>query len=367
MPARVWTRSRSRARPPARTPGRPSTPTTAAPVAVHGVAQRRPAVERWRLRPAQSDHRRRRQHGDEPILRRASGRQPRPDRPGNPTGLAPVIGVADDHVRAPRPTAASGVDHYDVFRDGRRADRTSLRVAPATSFTWTDSGAGRDLRGRRRPTSTRWWRSTRRATSSRPRPDSRSSSTRPAPSAPTSVIALATPTNQRPQFSWVAPDRRLPVDHYKVYRNGAFAARNVAGTRPPSPTPAACDSSYTYQVVAAEAERARSASPRRRSRSSTTRRRRRPRRRDRERRARRLDHGRLARLERRRGSGVARYVVRRSLSSVAPATIADGDAICQGTSTSCTDATALNGKLYSYAVFAVDRAGNRPPAGIAPA
>ena len=67
------------------------------------------------------------------------------------------------------------------------------------------------------------------------------------------------------------------------------------------------------------------------------------------------------------GSGVARYVVRRSLSSVPPASVADGDATCQGTATSCTDATALNGKLYSYAVFAVDRAGNTSLAGVAPA
>ncbi len=64
------------------------------------------------------------------------------------------------------------------------------------------------------------------------------------------------------------------------------------------------------------------------------------------------------------GSGIASYVVRRSSSSSAPATIADGDATCQVTATSCADATALNGKLYSYAVFAVDRAGNTSLAGV---
>ena len=41
----------------------------------------------------------------------------------------------------------------------------------------------------------------------------------------------------------------------------------------------------------------------------------------------------LVGLERRRGSGVARYVVRRSLSSTPPASVSDGDATCQGTAT----------------------------------
>ena len=63
------------------------------------------------------------------------------------------------------------------------------------------------------------------------------------------------------------------------------------------------------------------------------------------------------------GSGIARYVVRRSLSSSAPVSAADGDATCQGLFTSCADATTLNGKLYSYAVFAVDAVGNTSPAG----
>ena len=66
------------------------------------------------------------------------------------------------------------------------------------------------------------------------------------------------------------------------------------------------------------------------------------------------------------GSGIARYVVRRSLSSTPPASASDGDATCQVTVTSCGDATALNGKLYSYAVFAVDRAGNTSLAGNSP-
>jgi hypothetical protein len=63
------------------------------------------------------------------------------------------------------------------------------------------------------------------------------------------------------------------------------------------------------------------------------------------------------------GSGVARYVVRRSLSSSPPVSVADGDATCQGVSTSCADATTLNGRLYSYSVFAVDAIGNTSAAG----
>src|SRR6185503_15413199 len=63
------------------------------------------------------------------------------------------------------------------------------------------------------------------------------------------------------------------------------------------------------------------------------------------------------------GSGVTRYVVRRSQSSSAPVSAADGDATCQGLFTSCADATTLNGKLYSYSVFAVDAVGNTSVAG----
>ncbi len=64
------------------------------------------------------------------------------------------------------------------------------------------------------------------------------------------------------------------------------------------------------------------------------------------------------------GSGIARYVVRRSPSASAPTSVADGDATCQGAVTSCSDATTLNGKLYSYAVFAVDAVGNTSPAAV---
>ena len=80
-------------------------------------------------------------------------------------------------------------------------------------------------------------------------------------------------------------------------------------------------------------------------------------------------HGRARRLGRHQlgaasdgsGSGVARYVVRRSLSSSAAGVGRRRRRTCQGPSTSCTDATTLNGKLYSYSVFAVDPVGNTSP------
>ena len=55
--------------------------------------------------------------------------------------------------------------------------------------------------------------------------------------------------------------------------------------------------------------------------------------------------------------------MRRSQSASAPVSAADGDATCQGLFTSCADATTLNGKLYSYSVFAVDAVGNTSVAG----
>ena len=56
--------------------------------------------------------------------------------------------------------------------------------------------------------------------------------------------------------------------------------------------------------------------------------------------------------------------MRRASRSTPPVSASDGDATCQGPATACVDATALNGKLYSYAVFAVDRAGNTSLAGM---
>ena len=60
-------------------------------------------------------------------------------------------------------------------------------------------------------------------------------------------------------------------------------------------------------------------------------------------------------------TGVSSYAVRRALGSVAPASPTAGDAICAPAAAgarTCSDPTPLSGKLYSYAVFAIDGAGN---------
>ena len=67
-------------------------------------------------------------------------------------------------------------------------------------------------------------------------------------SAPTSLTALATPTNQRPQLSWVAPvDPGFLLDHYQVYRNGV-APRERARHDVHRQHAGLGDSTYTYQV-----------------------------------------------------------------------------------------------------------------------
>ena len=57
-------------------------------------------------------------------------------------------------------------------------------------------------------------------------------------------------------------------------------------------------------------------------------------------------------------SGIAQYVVRRGDS--APLTADAGSAVCQPKppATGCTDAKAISGQLYGYALFAIDGAGN---------
>ena len=152
------------------------------------------------------------------------------------------------------------------------------------------------------------------------------------------------------------------VDHYSVYRGGAFVTDTTATTF--------TDLTRRRRLVHLPGRReglaaTSRASHRRRSRSSSTPPR--PRRRARVPAAAALDGSvgiAWAAASDGAGSGVTRYVVRRSLSSSPPVSAADGDATCQGLFTSCADATTLNGKLYSYAVFAVDAVGNTSAAGV---
>ena len=67
-----------------------------------------------------------------------------PSTPAKPTGLSPVVGRADDHVRArERPGAfASGIDHYDVYRN---SGLTPINAAPIPRAARTPGASGRRL------------------------------------------------------------------------------------------------------------------------------------------------------------------------------------------------------------------------------
>jgi fibronectin type 3 domain-containing protein len=288
-----------------------------------------------------------------------------PSVPGTPTGFALVQGApAITFSASTDPTfggSASGVDHYNVLRGGSLA---GVVVAPTTSFTdnasladgpYTYSVVAVDKAGN----------------SSAASGGFQIFLDSGAHSAPTSVTAVATPTNQRPQMSWVAPTNAPFLDHYNVYRDSNPTRVGFAGASSTTFTDQSgtlTEGVHTYQVVAADAsdttlgvasggvtilyDVTAPAAPTSVVASPA------------------LDGSigvSWSAANDGSGSGIARYVVRRSLSSVPPASVSDGDATCQGTATSCTDATALNGKLYSYAVFAIDRAGNTSLAGVAPA
>jgi hypothetical protein len=287
-----------------------------------------------------------------------------PTTPGAPTGLSPVSAAPTITVTTttdPGGVLASGVDHYDVYRDGSKVNVSAI---PALGpLAWSDV-AGQ---------------------SSTPASGSHAylytvvavdvagnQSVQSLPhtivldpgalSAPTSVTALATPTSQFPQVSWGAPPGALfAVDHYNVYRDGGGTPVGVVAapaTTFTDSTPNMLDGSYTYQVVAAASNGTTGvasgavtvvvdthspSAPGGVNAGAA------------------LDGSigiTWAASSDGTGSGVARYIVRRSLSSTPPASVADGDATCQVSVTSCTDSTTLNGKLYTYAVFAVDLAGN---------
>ena len=269
---------------------------------------------------------------------------------------------ADVHLRRRgRPGRRGGLGRRSLRRvprwDGTVADRRPV-VAPATTF------AGRRSAWPTDSTRTRWWPSTRPATSRWPRASSRSSWIRRRSPLRRTSRALATPTSQRPQISWIAPVapglHHRPLQHLPRRRDSARGLRAEHRDDVHRQLGALADNSYTYEVVAGLRHARSRASHRARPASSTTRRRR----------ARPASVSATAALDGSvnvawiasgdgAGSGIA--TLRRAalvVGSIPPATIADGDATCQVTATSCSDATALNGKLYSYAVFAVDRAGN---------
>ena len=195
-------------------------------------------------------------------------------------------------------TTSTGMARRSTSRRFRRAARTR---------GVTSQGSPRPRRPARTPTSTRWspW--------MRPaiRPRSRRAHTivldPGAVSAPTSVTAAATPTNQAPQVSWGAPTGALfIVHHYNVYRDGAGTPVGVVigATTFTDTTPNLVDGSYTYQVVAADRRRHDRRRLRRRSPSSCDTHRPRGAGRCRcQRRARRLHRHHLGRVQRRRRLG----------------------------------------------------------------
>ncbi|MDP9255083.1 MAG: Ig-like domain-containing protein [Actinomycetota bacterium] len=309
-----------------------------------------------------------------------------PNAPAAPTGLSPVSASPTISFNAstgdvPTNGVQSGLDHYDVYRDGVKVNAAPIPVGIGGPYTWSDvAGQSLSLPSGNPP----------HAYSYRVKAvDAAGNSSvasafhvivldSVAGTAPTSVTALASPTSQVPQVSW-GPPANFPVglvgvDHYNVYRNsggspvGVVQAPATTFTDVKSSLDAAGgDGSYTYQVVAAASDGTTVgvasaavtvvydttapaapagvvASPALDGSISIS----------------------WTAASDGSGSGIARYVVRRSLSSVPPASVSDGDATCQVAALSCSDATALNGKLYSYAVFAVDRAGNASLAGIAP-
>ncbi len=277
-----------------------------------------------------------------------------------PIGL-PAVSAAPTITFNAATDALSGTDHYEVWR-GATLVGTVLDTA-LSSYTFSDSALTVP------PTPTSY--------SYTVKAVDKAGNTSPASAAlsvlvdgsgattPASVAAGATPTTQRPQLSWTAPPSPgFTVDHYKIYRAGAFL-QDVIGTTFTDSQVGLLNGSYTYQIVAASSGDAQvgiasapvavmydttaPTAPGATGASAA------------------LDGSisiSWAASSDGIGSGVARYVVRRALSSVAPATVADGDAVCQGLVTSCTDSTALNGKLYTYAVFAVDGAGNTSAAGV---
>ncbi|MDX6629650.1 MAG: hypothetical protein QOH00_1896 [Gaiellales bacterium] len=281
----------------------------------------------------------------------------KPTTPAQPTGLTPVSASPTINFTPSTDVGGSGINHYDVFRDVNPTPVNASPIPAGGPYTAIDSGA---TSGSYTYTVVAVDNAGNKSTAS----PGLSITLDPTLSAPTSVTAVATPTNQRPQISWVAPVD-FAVHHYEVYRGGAYVTDVFASTTFTDNSVA--DGTYTYQVRAINAssvagvtsapvtityDTTAPAAPTLVNASAA------------------LDGSIVISwlaANDGTGSGVARYVVRRSLSSTPPVSVSDGDATCQGAATSCTDAVALNGKLYSYAVFAVDRAGNASLAGVAPA
>ena len=171
-----------------------------------------------------------------------------PTTPGTPSGLTPVASAPTISF-APSSDANSGIDHYDVYRNGG-VTPTGPPVPAGGPFTWSDTAT----------VASGTYSYTVVAVDAVGNPSAHSAAgtvvVDSALSAPTSVTALATPTTQRPQFSWVAPAApNFTVDHYKIYRNSVFLGNVPSGTvftDNAAVSPSLPDGTYTYQVRAAD-------------------------------------------------------------------------------------------------------------------
>ena len=264
-----------------------------------------------------------------------------PTAPAQPTGLTPVsaaptitFGAATDPLSG---GVASGVDHYDVYRDGvadqRRADRRHRRRP--VHLERRRGPVDQPGRGPEHRTPTGSSRSTRRATSPRVSPAHVISSTRRRLSA-AGLGRRARDADQPAPAGLLGRAGRagFTLDHYNVYRGGS--SRSASSPRRPrrSPTSAGlADGTYTYQVVAASVPATpRSASPPRAV-TVALRHDARPRRPAASPRRRRWT-ARSASAGRRRATAPARASRATSCAgrcpSSAPVSVADGDATCQG-------------------------------------
>ena len=153
-----------------------------------------------------------------------------PTTPAAPTGLSPVSAAPTITVTTttdPGGGLASGVDHYDVYRDGSKVNVSAIPAGGP--YAWSDvagqsstpaSGAHAYLY-------------TVVAVDAAGNPSAQSPSHTivldpGAVSAPTSVTAVATPTSQAPQVSWGAPTRcalhRAPLQ--RLSRRSRHAGRS---------------------------------------------------------------------------------------------------------------------------------------------
>jgi hypothetical protein len=297
-----------------------------------------------------------------------------PAVPAAPIGLTPVAAAPtitfNGSSDPPSSGVASGVDHYDVYRDGVQVNAAPIVDAGAGSYTWSDvAGSSTNPASGTHTYSYQVLAVDKAGNVSAYSGPKLLVLDTTASSAPGSVAAAASPTGQRPQVSWSAPPAApFAVDHYNVYRNGGVTPVGVVSgglTAFTDTAPSLADGTYTYQIAAATTgdttlgvasgavaliyDTTAPTTPGGITAAAS------------------LDGSVTvgwAAASDGAGSGIARYVVRRALSLSAPATVADGDATCQGTATSCVDATTLSVRIYSYSVFAVDRAGNTSLAGV---